>query len=208
MNTCHYTLSIITSISVAVRWGDGWFFLLFWVRDLDTIQFVPATIHGPIPVVARSKTWVSGGGHGCLSLVSVVCCQIEASVCSWSVVQRSPTGCSVSECDREDSIMRNPRPVELLRNKKDSYPVLIVCTCMSTVGRSWVLSYNESLNTKIREQLQHLGTIELINNRDSWCAPAVRSILNKSLLLQVVSSTLAINIFNYFRWKTPCWETR
>jgi hypothetical protein len=43
----------------------------------------------PIPVAARSKVWVYGrsligivgsnptGGHGCLSLVSVVCCQVE-----------------------------------------------------------------------------------------------------------------------------------
>jgi hypothetical protein len=45
----------------------------------------------PIPAVARSKAWVCGrslagivgsnpaGGHGCLSLVSVVCSQVEVS---------------------------------------------------------------------------------------------------------------------------------
>jgi hypothetical protein len=30
-------------------------------------------------------------GNGCLSIVSVVCCQVEASATSWSLVQRSPT---------------------------------------------------------------------------------------------------------------------
>jgi hypothetical protein len=35
-------------------------------------------------------------GHGCLSLVSVVCCQAEVSATSWSLVQRSPTECGVS----------------------------------------------------------------------------------------------------------------
>jgi len=41
-------------------------------------------------------------GHGCLSLVTVVCCQVEVSVTSWSLVQRSPSECGVSnECDRE-----------------------------------------------------------------------------------------------------------
>jgi hypothetical protein len=35
--------------------------------------------------------------HGCLSLVSVVCCQVEVSATSWSLVQRSPTDCGVSE---------------------------------------------------------------------------------------------------------------
>ena len=45
-------------------------------------------------------------GCGCLSLVSVVCCQVEASVLGLSLVQRSPTECGVSECDDVASIMR------------------------------------------------------------------------------------------------------
>jgi hypothetical protein len=36
-------------------------------------------------------------GHGYLSLVSVVCCQVEVSATSWSLVQRSPTECGVSQ---------------------------------------------------------------------------------------------------------------
>jgi hypothetical protein len=43
-------------------------------------------------------------GHGCLSLVSVVCCQVEVCATSWSLVQRSPTEYGVSKlCDREAS---------------------------------------------------------------------------------------------------------
>jgi hypothetical protein len=42
-------------------------------------------------------------GHGCLSLVSVVCCQVEVSATSWSLVQRRPTECGVSDCDLEAS---------------------------------------------------------------------------------------------------------
>jgi hypothetical protein len=34
-------------------------------------------------------------GHGCLSLVSVVCCQVEVSATGWSLVQRTPTECGV-----------------------------------------------------------------------------------------------------------------
>jgi hypothetical protein len=41
-----------------------------------------------------------------MSLVSVVCCQVEVSATSWSLVQRSPTECDVFECDREALIMR------------------------------------------------------------------------------------------------------
>jgi hypothetical protein len=40
---------------------------------------------------------------GCLSVVSVVCCQVEVSATGWSLAQRSPTDCGVSECDREAS---------------------------------------------------------------------------------------------------------
>jgi hypothetical protein len=50
------------------------------------------------------------GGHGCLSLVSVVCCQVEISASGWSLVQRGPTDCGVSECDGEASILRMPWP--------------------------------------------------------------------------------------------------
>jgi hypothetical protein len=46
--------------------------------------------------------------HECLFLVSVVCRQVEVSAPGLSLVQRSPTKCGVSECDRESSIMWSP----------------------------------------------------------------------------------------------------
>jgi hypothetical protein len=36
--------------------------------------------------------------HGCLSVVSVVCCQVEVSTTSWSRVQRSLTDRDASLC--------------------------------------------------------------------------------------------------------------
>jgi hypothetical protein len=45
-------------------------------------------------------------GHICLSLLSVVCCQVEVSASAWSLVQRGPTECEVSECDREASLRK------------------------------------------------------------------------------------------------------
>ena len=44
-------------------------------------------------------------GHAYLSLVSVVSCQVEVFASGLSLVQRSPTECGASECDREASIM-------------------------------------------------------------------------------------------------------
>jgi len=76
----------------------------------------------PISLAARSKAWVCGrslagiagsnpaGGNGSLFLVSVVCFQVEVSATDRSLVQRSPTDCSVSVCDREASIVRKPWP--------------------------------------------------------------------------------------------------
>ena len=64
----------------------------------------------PVPVAARSKELVCGrspaeimgsnptGGNGCLSVVSVVCCQVEVSATSWSLAQRSPTNFGASLC--------------------------------------------------------------------------------------------------------------
>jgi hypothetical protein len=45
-----------------------------------------------------------------MSVVSVVCCQVEVSATSWSFVQRSPTECGVSECDRETSTKQRGGP--------------------------------------------------------------------------------------------------
>jgi len=70
-----------------------------------------------MPMAARSKAWFCGrsiagiagsnptGGHGCLSAVSVVCCQVEVTVEGRSIVQ------GVSQCDGKVSIMRIPGPV-------------------------------------------------------------------------------------------------
>ena len=49
-------------------------------------------------------------GAWLLSLVCAVCCQVEVSALGWSLDQRGPTDCGVSECDREASIMRRPWP--------------------------------------------------------------------------------------------------
>ena len=50
--------------------------------------------------LTKSAGWDCGfesrWGHGCLCLVSVVCCPVQVSATGRSLVQRSPTGCGVS----------------------------------------------------------------------------------------------------------------
>jgi hypothetical protein len=70
---------------------------------------VSITTAGPISEAARCKAWGCGrslagtagsnstGGHGCPSLVSVACCQVQVSATSRSLVQRRLTECGVSE---------------------------------------------------------------------------------------------------------------
>ena len=57
---------------------------LSWSRDLSRRA---AAGRSPAEIVG----FESHRGHGYLSVVSVVCCQVEVSATSWSLVQRSPT---------------------------------------------------------------------------------------------------------------------
>jgi hypothetical protein len=62
-------------------------------------------------------------GIDIFSAVTVVLYQVQISASGWSLVQRSPTKCSVSMCDHESSIMNRPWPtaaVALLYKKYDS----------------------------------------------------------------------------------------
>ena len=63
----------------------------------------------PVPVAARSKAWVCGRSPAEIvgsnptwdmdvCLLSVVCCQVEVSATSRSLVQRSPTDSCASLC--------------------------------------------------------------------------------------------------------------
>ena len=60
-------------------------------------------------------------GHGCLSLVSVVCCHVDISATGRSLVQRSPTECGVSACDLDTSKMTTPRSIRADEPEKNCF---------------------------------------------------------------------------------------
>jgi hypothetical protein len=64
----------------------------------------PVAVLSKAEVCGRSLAGIVGSNPArimdCLSVVSVVCCQVEVPASGWSLVQRSPTECA-SECDRE-----------------------------------------------------------------------------------------------------------
>jgi hypothetical protein len=57
-------------------------------------------------------------GHGCLSLLSIVCCQVEVSATGRSLVQGSPTKCGVSVCDLGTSTSRMLSPTRTVESRK------------------------------------------------------------------------------------------
>ena len=61
---------------------------------------------GLCPLAGSDCGFESCQGYGCLPLLSVVCCQVQAYATGWSLVQRIPTKRGVSECECEVSIMR------------------------------------------------------------------------------------------------------
>jgi hypothetical protein len=65
---------------------------------MPPVGFEPKISAGERPQAARLlRSWFeSHRGHGYLSVVNVVCCQVDVSVTSWSLVQRSPTDCAAS----------------------------------------------------------------------------------------------------------------
>ena len=80
---------------------------------LLTLWFYTINHCRSVAVASRSRLlrlWFRIPPGACLSVVSVVCCQVEVSETSWSLVQRSPTDCSASLCDLETSWMSRPWP--------------------------------------------------------------------------------------------------
>jgi hypothetical protein len=60
---------------------------------------------GPRPLASWDCRFEFRRGHVRLSVVNVVCCQIEVSAVDWSLLQRRiPTECGVLVCDRVASI--------------------------------------------------------------------------------------------------------
>jgi hypothetical protein len=83
-------------------------------------------------------------GHGCFSCECVCCVQVSASC--WSLVQRSPTECGVSEYDREASTMSRL----LIREKNVRNIYRLSCKVPSTIVRFyWKLNFSGQIFRKI-----------------------------------------------------------
>ena len=121
-------------------WINRWWHFNVWdlrLSGLWNFLFVIFPEHD----LTLSKAWSAAGpcwdcgfescGHGILSLVGVVFCQVEFSASGLSLVQRNSTDCGASYCDHEASIMRMLWPQYwLLRHwcgGRDLYWVMVIC---------------------------------------------------------------------------------
>ena len=92
------------------------------------------------------RLWVRipPGGIDILSLVIVVCCQVQVSGSGWSLIHRSPTECGVSECDLETTIVRSPWPNggSCGRRKKGNFVTIIYSSNSLTMWLFFIVSSN------------------------------------------------------------------
>jgi hypothetical protein len=92
------------------------------------------------------RVWIPRGMDVCLSLESVICCQVEVFTSGWSSVQTSLTECGACECDREASTVRIPWATRSCRAKENSYAYdvpsyeLLYDTFQTTFTFSWKYS--------------------------------------------------------------------
>ena len=101
--------------------------------------------------------------YECLSLVSVLCSQVELPVTCRSLARSSPTECGVSECDREISTMRRSRPTRVVDlPKKNTHTHTSARVNADFFHGSWVVQGGSNMT----------GTDLCVNK--PHCAAAVR----------------------------------
>ena len=109
----HYPAPLLTCRSVLKKgqtyWNSRPQVSSFRRRCKDLLQNVcilwpksrsqwPCGLRRKSAAVCLLRLWVRIPPGAWLSVVSVVCCQVEVSVTDWSLVQRSPTDSGVSLC--------------------------------------------------------------------------------------------------------------
>ena len=146
-------------------------------------------------MAARSKDYVCGRSPAEIvasnptrgmdvSVVSVVCCQVEISATSWSLVQRSPTHCGASQCDLETSWMRRPWPTggchaknKPTNGQKDRHGKAKTRSCVALrhylalqyLSQGSVLCRSAFLNRRAAARYQAPALIIPGRERFSWC---------------------------------------
>ena len=110
LNFLNYTQLIINWADIIKRERGIWqllgrhsvfdtyllFVLLLFLEVVVPIPVAAVWGVGLQPLTCWDWGFESRWGHGCLSVVNIVCCQVEVSASGWSLVQRSVIDCGLS----------------------------------------------------------------------------------------------------------------
>jgi hypothetical protein len=88
----HFTKTVKENITLW-KSGTDW----CWHVSIQLLHYT-INLNRLWPLTYWDRGFESHQGHGYLSVVSVVCCQVEVSATSLSLVQSSPTDCAASLC--------------------------------------------------------------------------------------------------------------
>ena len=82
-----------------------------WVSNVQSCRSQwPRSLRRTSTAARLPRLWFRIPPVAWMSVVTVMCCQVEVSATSWSLVQRSPTDCGASLCVLETSCMSRPWP--------------------------------------------------------------------------------------------------
>ena len=130
-------------------------------------------------------------------LLWVLCYQLQVSASGWSLIQRSPTECSVSECDHEASMARKSWPTRGSRAIKRC-----ALTAIAPTSTKWQILL-QSLQFSYMAQLYNLCPVlwrpcVLFLWEPPWLSNVTGMIiLHVSFMLRTTSLSCAIRLLGF-----------
>jgi hypothetical protein len=146
--------------------------------------------------------WDCGFEYCCgawICLLWVLCYQLQVSASGWSLIQRSPTECGVSECDREASMVRKSWPTSGSRAIKKNVSAL---TAIATTSTKWQI-LPQSLQFSYLAQLYKLCPVlwrpcVLFLWETPWLSNVTgMTILHVSFMLRTTSLSCASRLLRF-----------
>jgi hypothetical protein len=148
-------------------------------------------------------------GYGCLSLVSVLRCQVEGvSANGRSLIQRNPTESGVSECDLESKTVRTPRPARTIDPYRLSFMVYYWFLTYLTTPEWWIWPKNLKLYGNSRDRF--IGSFTKVRKATLRCVIFVCLSVRPSIYQSAWNKSVPIGpIFNkilYFSIFSKTWS--
>ena len=162
------------------------------------------------------RLWVRIPPGAWMFVMSVVCCQVEDSAPSWSLVQRSPTDCgeSMCVCDLETLWMRRPWPTGGCRAKnkqtnRQRLEVKVLYTRLETsLNKLHFQLGEESRDSVVGVAISLAGGQHRLNNSNkiNW-GTRWRGWLRHCTTSWKVAGSIPDGVTGIFHWHNPSGRT-